>query len=225
MGGARYADLSRWLPTCGADVLGLQEVTSTPGASEWVTYADGERTLPQRANLFDDVRTLLPQHQAMFVVSDSGPVVDAEGMSHRQSFGLASRMRALLDLQLARDLMRDSGLSDPDYDVLSTLSERDDPWRMSDLAGYLLWSSSRLAHQVRRMEERGLVRRTPHPDDARGALIALTARGRATLANAAPLHVASVRTHLIDQLSPAELRSLRRISEKVLAHLRDIEDA
>jgi hypothetical protein len=33
------------------------------------------------------------------------------------------RMRARLDLQLARDLGCDSGLSEPDYDVLSTVSE------------------------------------------------------------------------------------------------------
>jgi hypothetical protein len=33
------------------------------------------------------------------------------------------RMRALLDLQIARDLRQDSGLSETDYDVLSTLSE------------------------------------------------------------------------------------------------------
>jgi hypothetical protein len=31
--------------------------------------------------------------------------------------------RALLDLQIARDLARDSGLSDADYDVLSGLSD------------------------------------------------------------------------------------------------------
>ena len=34
------------------------------------------------------------------------------------------RMRTLLDLQIARDLHRDSGLSEADYDVLSTLSEK-----------------------------------------------------------------------------------------------------
>src|SRR6266545_2243132 len=33
------------------------------------------------------------------------------------------RLRALLDLQINRDLARDSGLSEPDYDVLSNLSE------------------------------------------------------------------------------------------------------
>ena len=33
------------------------------------------------------------------------------------------RMRALLDLQLTRDLVQDCGLSEADYDVLSNVSE------------------------------------------------------------------------------------------------------
>ena len=68
------------------------------------------------------------------------------------------RMRALLDLQITRDLARDSSLSDSDYDVLSTLTEIPGrSWRASELAGRLLWSTSRLSHHVARMEQRGLV--------------------------------------------------------------------
>src|SRR5437763_14688140 len=103
-------------------------------------------------------------------------------------------MCALLDLQIARDLGKDSGLSETDYDVLSTLSEKPDSrWRARDLAGQLLWSTSRLAHHVQRMEQRGLVARQPFPGDARGALISLTEQGRATLEQAAPPRVGSVR--------------------------------
>lgn len=130
------------------------------------------------------------------------------------------RMRTLLDLQIARDLKNDSGLSEADYDVLSTLSESPDgSWRASDFANRLLWSTSRLAHHVGRMEQRGLVRRRGSADDARGAIVTLTPLGRATLDAAAPLHVASVRRHLIDLLTPAEIKALDRIAGKVVAHL------
>jgi DNA-binding MarR family transcriptional regulator len=130
------------------------------------------------------------------------------------------RMRALLDLQVARDLHSDSGLSEADYDVLSTLSERPEGrWRARDLATQLLWSTSRLAHQVGRMEHRGLVARHPCPDDARGALISLTEQGRATLQQAAPPHVASVRRHVIDLLTADEVASLDTIAGKVITHL------
>jgi DNA-binding MarR family transcriptional regulator len=130
------------------------------------------------------------------------------------------RMRTLLDLQIARDLKADSGLSESDYDVLSTLSEApDDQWRAREFAERLMWSSSRLAHQIGRMEARGLVERRGIDDDARGALVALTPRGRATLEAAAPAHVESVRRHVIDLLSPAEVRALDRVAGKVIDHL------
>ena len=129
-------------------------------------------------------------------------------------------MRTLLDLQIARDLSRDSGLSEADYDVLSTLSEKPGSrWRARDLAAQLLWSTSRLAHHVGRMEQRGLVTRQPYADDARGALISLTEHGRATLERAAPPHVASVRRHFMDLLTPEEVAALDSIAEKVIEAL------
>lgn len=132
------------------------------------------------------------------------------------------RMRSLLDAQIRRDLKADSGLSDADYDVLSTLVEApDSEWRAREFAERLLWSSSRLAHQVRRMEARGLVERRGIDDDARGAIVALTAKGRATLRAATPAHLASVRRHFIDLLTPAEIRALDRIASKIVRHLGD----
>lgn len=130
------------------------------------------------------------------------------------------RMRTLLDLQIARDLKHDSGLSEADYDVLSTLSgSPDGSWRASDFASRLMWSTSRLAHQVGRMEQRGLVQRRGTTDDARGAIVALTPHGRATLEAAARLHVESVRRHFIDLLTASDIKALDRIAGKVVAHL------
>src|SRR5215470_16937450 len=129
-------------------------------------------------------------------------------------------MRTLLDLQIARDLNQDSGLSEADYDVLSTLSEKPDShWRARDLAAQLLWSTSRLAHHVGRMEQRDLIARQPCADDARGALISLTEKGQALLRKAAPPHVASVRRHMIDLLTAEEVAALDTIAGKVITHL------
>jgi DNA-binding MarR family transcriptional regulator len=130
------------------------------------------------------------------------------------------RMRTLLDLQLARDLSRDSGLSEPDYDVLSTLSESPDSrWRAGDLAARLSWSTSRLAHHTTRMQARGIVGREPCSDDGRGAVIYLTDAGWATLRAAAPPHVRSVRAHFIDVLTAEEVDALTAITAKVIASL------
>jgi len=92
-GGAMYDALISWLPAVDADIVCLQEVTRTPHNSGWATFADGERTLPQRLNLFDDVSDVLVGHRPHFVVNDSGPVVDADGLRWRQDFGIATWIR------------------------------------------------------------------------------------------------------------------------------------
>jgi DNA-binding MarR family transcriptional regulator len=130
------------------------------------------------------------------------------------------RMRALLDLQITRDLSRDSGLSDTDYDVLSTLTEIPGrTWRATELARRLLWSTSRLSHHLARMEDRGLVLRSDCVDDGRGASVSLTEKGWTAMKEAGPHHVTSVRRHLFDLLTPSEIRALEAISTKVIEHL------
>jgi DNA-binding MarR family transcriptional regulator len=91
--------------------------------------------------------------------------------------------------------------------------------RFRELGSRLKWSTSRLSHQIARMEQRGLVARSAIDDDARGAVVALTDSGWQILLAAAPLHVESVRRNLIDLISPAELRALDQIARKVLDHL------
>jgi DNA-binding MarR family transcriptional regulator len=130
------------------------------------------------------------------------------------------RMRTLLDLQLARDLAQDAGLSEADYDVLSTLSETEGHrWRLNELAGQLLWSKSRASHHISRMEQRGLVAREECPEDGRGAMVVLTGDGMRAIVGAAPGHVASVRRHMIDLMTEAELAALDAFSHRVVAHL------
>ncbi|WP_346536594.1 MarR family transcriptional regulator [Micromonospora sp. DPT] len=136
------------------------------------------------------------------------------------------RMRRLLDLQLARDLMRDAGLSEPDYDVLSDLSEAPDGrLRLGELADRMLWSRSRLSHHLSRMQQRGLVTREECATDGRGSVVVLTVEGRRAIEAAAPGHVAAVRRHLIDLLEPDELAALDRLSHRVVDRLAGTGDA
>jgi DNA-binding MarR family transcriptional regulator len=130
------------------------------------------------------------------------------------------RMRTLLDLQLGRDLLRESGLSEADYDVLSGLSETEGrKMRLSELASQMLWSKSRLSHHITRMEQRGLVRREECSDDARGSVVALTNAGWNAIVAAAPGHVTSVRRHLIDVLTADEIDALAAFSQRVVDRL------
>ncbi|GGQ23369.1 MarR family winged helix-turn-helix transcriptional regulator [Streptosporangium pseudovulgare] len=125
------------------------------------------------------------------------------------------RMMIAIQSRTAHDLAA-IGLSDPDYEVLSTLSER--PGRASTLreqAAKMGWSRSRLSRHASRMEARGLVRREPDPDDGRGCYLVLTEDGLETLEDAAPIHLESVRRHVIDRLSPADLSALENIARKL----------
>jgi len=129
------------------------------------------------------------------------------------------RMRTLLDLQLARDLA-EQGLSEADYDVLSTLSEQaSHSMRVGELADWMLWSQSRLSHHLTRMQGRGLIERAGTTEDGRGARITLTDDGRQVLRAAAPAHVASVREHFIDLLRPSQIKALGAIAHRVVDHL------
>jgi DNA-binding MarR family transcriptional regulator len=131
------------------------------------------------------------------------------------------RMRLLLDLRLARDLARDTGLSEADYDVLSTLSETPKHrMRLGDLAAYMGWSKSRLSHQVSRMQNRGLVRREDAPGDGRGCVVVLGPAGLRAIEAAAPFHVASVRQHLVDLLTEDEIAVLDAVTHRVIDGLR-----
>jgi DNA-binding MarR family transcriptional regulator len=129
-------------------------------------------------------------------------------------------MFLLLNLQITRDLQQESGLSEPDYDVLSNLSERDDPRaRLTELAAHMRWSTSRLSHHVSRMQQRGLVRREECDDDRRGSMVVLTDLGLQAIVDAAPGHVESVRRHIVDLLTPDQIQTLGDISETVVDHL------
>jgi endonuclease/exonuclease/phosphatase family metal-dependent hydrolase len=89
-GGALFDELAGWLRGCDADVVCLQEVTRTPGLRGPTHYADADRSLPQRADLYDDVTDLLPHHHGHFAPSDAGPVVAPDEATHRQQFGIAT---------------------------------------------------------------------------------------------------------------------------------------
>lgn len=65
--------------------------------------------------------------------------------------------------------------------------------------------------------------RRDDPDDARGAVIALTDEGWRTIRAAAPHHVESVRRRFIDLLTPEQIDALADISWTVVAHLTEVE--
>ena len=113
-----------------------------------------------------------------------------------------------------------------EYHLLVQLSEAPErTLRMSALAEFLALSRSRLTHTVDRMEQRGLVVRTPVPGDRRGVNCVMTDAGYAALVDSAPGHVTAVRRLLVDALDPREMAVLGRAMAKVAATARGIDPA
>ncbi|MDR7301836.1 MarR family winged helix-turn-helix transcriptional regulator [Haloactinomyces albus] len=132
---------------------------------------------------------------------------------------------ALLEHRLSRELQAVHGLSLADYEILVRLSEHPDrQLRMSRLAEDVAHSKSRISHQIRRLESKGLVQRGECSEDARGVLALLTEEGAHLLEQAAPTHVAGVREHMVDLLTPGEQQMLSEVFQRVTAHLRSKED-
>lgn len=132
------------------------------------------------------------------------------------------RMFTLLEARLAGELTEQTGLSMSDYTVLTNLVDADHHrFRVSSLAQHMTWSQSRLSHQIKRMESRGLVTKEEVASDGRGAFVKLTRKGLRALAAATPTHLTGVREHMIDLLTAEQISALDHIAQTVVNHLRE----
>jgi DNA-binding MarR family transcriptional regulator len=89
--------------------------------------------------------------------------------------GISRRLQRLYDETLSAH-----GLSHGEWKVLSSLRWAGAPYRRSagDLARIADLSSGAMTNRLDQLEQAGLVRRLRDPDDRRGVLVELTARGR-----------------------------------------------
>ncbi|MBS7547102.1 MarR family transcriptional regulator [Dietzia sp. Marseille-Q0999] len=130
----------------------------------------------------------------------------------------------LLELAMERQLQRDASMSQSDYSVLVSLSEGSEQGlRARELGAALGWDRSRVSHQVRRMEGRGLVSKGECPEDGRGTVVTLTEAGAQAIAAVAPKHVEKVRELFIDELTPEEVGILTDIFERVVQRVGKVD--
>lgn len=129
----------------------------------------------------------------------------------------------LFSRQLAAGMERQlagSGVSGADYQMLAPLAEAGAAgMRPRDLGYSAGWDRSRLAHQLGRMEKRGLVSREPASDDGRGTVVRLTEAGRAALRKAAPGHIEWVRDNFLSLMTPEDRKMLVALSGRIMAKL------
>jgi DNA-binding MarR family transcriptional regulator len=143
-------------------------------------------------------------------------------LTERQVAAWASyqRMRVRLSGRLNRELARTTGLSEADFEILVALTEApDETVRTLALRCGLEWEKSRLSHQLRRMEARGLVAREDCAEDNRGTVIRVTDAGRKLAAEARRHYEQAIRRYITDVLTAEQLDALGTIAETVLTQL------
>jgi DNA-binding MarR family transcriptional regulator len=84
------------------------------------------------------------------------------------------------------EALRPIGLTNGQFSLLVSLN-RPEPPGMASVAALLAMDRTTLTAALKPLRRRGLVRVTADPDDRRGRLMKLTAKGRRALARAAPV--------------------------------------
>ncbi len=127
------------------------------------------------------------------------------------------RVTAYIDAGLNAKL-GEFGLTREAWDVLASLRREGPPYRLSPTQLYmsLMRSSGAMTHRLAALERAGLVKRLADPDDGRGILVALTAKGVRLVDRVAPEHVANER-RLLAALTDGERSELAALLRKLLA--------
>ena len=130
------------------------------------------------------------------------------------------RVQLRLAYEMNRQLLADSGMSLPDYDVLTALSVAEEGrMQITVLAAQIGWERSRVSHHVRRMSARGLVTCDLSATDRRVTEVTLTARGRLAQEEAARGHVDLVRRLFFEGLPADLVGPLSEALESVYANI------
>ena len=126
---------------------------------------------------------------------------------------------------IERRLFAAAGVSVADHEMLVPLSQAErDGLRAGALAAAAGWPTSRVAHQVRRMEERGLVTRRADPDDARGTIVRLTDIGFDIAQQVQPTMEDTIRSVLIEALNDKQLTEFGTYCRTIVDRIELVKD-
>lgn len=108
------------------------------------------------------------------------------------------------------------GLSIVEFDALLTIGNgAAGRSGLSDISKRVRLSQSALSRLVDRLVGRGLLRRMSIGSDRRSVGVEITAKGRALLDEAVPIHAACIRASLLDRLTTEERTALKSILLKI----------
>jgi DNA-binding MarR family transcriptional regulator len=128
---------------------------------------------------------------------------------------------SLLQYAVDEHLRADGDLSFVQFQILARLVDAPEgSLRMTDLADGVVYSRSGLTYQAGLLDKRGLITRSPSPDDERSVIVAVTDAGRDLIARVLPGHVDSVRRLLFDPMADGDLAAFGAVLGRVREHMR-----
>ena len=123
---------------------------------------------------------------------------------------------------LGRQITNHSGITGAEYVVLVSLSElTTQSVSLNRLARSLGWEISRMSHQISRMEDAGLVKKTRNKLDSRCFDVSITSKGRKIADAAIPLQSKEINHCFSDVLTQAQMKALIEISEAISTHMKE----
>lgn len=125
---------------------------------------------------------------------------------------------------ITRDVGETSDLSEADYAILMHLQRENACIRSSALAEAIEWAPSRLSHQLKRLESRGLIRRSADDTDRRATFVMISDAGRAAISAGEPEFFASVASWFFEPLDDHDVAELTRILETIRRHVKHRSD-
>ncbi|MCX5069155.1 MarR family transcriptional regulator [Micromonospora lupini] len=151
-------------------------------------------------------------------MSEAAPGLSAEQLG---AYFALVEVSSLLQYSVDEHLRVDGDLSYVQFQLLARLVDAPGgKLRMTDLADGVVYSRSGLTYQAGLLEKRGLITRSPSPDDERSVMVTVTDVGRDLIAQVLPGHVDRVRDLLFEPLTSEDVAALNSVLGRARDHMR-----
>lgn len=112
------------------------------------------------------------------------------------------------------------GLKRGEFDVMATLRRAGAPYALTPTALYrsTMVSSGGMTNRLDRLEKMGLIERRPNPQDRRGLVVGLSAKGLTLIDKLIDIHVDNQKK-ILSALSPTEQKALSQLLGKLVQSL------
>ncbi|MFD4838838.1 MarR family winged helix-turn-helix transcriptional regulator [Achromobacter sp. NPDC058515] len=150
------------------------------------------------------------------VISQWGKECPSQDFAAMSVVARVFRLNAFATRNVNRGFRRHN-LHQGEFDVLATLYRTGAPHAMNPqkLVDALLLTSGAMTNRLDRLEQAGLLLRTPNPDDRRGIIVTLTAEGLRVIKLVLKDYLKDL-NELLEPLSPPERRQLAGLLKKLL---------